>query len=221
MFVDVKNIDNKKLLFFLVSADLIFIVLHVLYIKHVLANPLLSIEMDRGYAEVYQYIKEFWIVLMLLVMAIRTKHLVYIAWSSLFMYFLLDDSLKIHEKLGGYLIQYYEFNPAFNLRTIDYAEICVSILFGTVLFLFIFLSYIISNSVQKTISRNIFILVLLLAFFGVVVDMLHVAIPWWKLKLGIIEDGGEMLSMSIIVWYVFTSINNSKERRTWNFQQCL
>ncbi len=45
--------------------------------------------------------------------------------------------------------------------------------------------------------------ILLLAFFGVFFDMVHVAIPWGESLWGIIEDGGEMLTMSIIVWYVF------------------
>ena len=41
------------------------------------------------------------------------------------------------------------------------------------------------------------------AFFGVVVDMLHAAMPWGRCVWGLVEDGGEMLMMSIIVWYVF------------------
>ena len=197
--------DNSPitLLALLFSADLVFILVHVVYLHGWLWNPLFSIEMDRGYAEVYQYIKEYWIVLLLFILAIKTKQGIYLAWSALFMYLLLDDSLEIHEKLGEYLAGYFDFQPGLNLHAHDFGELAVSILFGSILFLTVGFAYVHCKRVQKKVSRRLFILVLLLAFFGVVVDMLHVALPWRESVLGIIEDGGEMLIMSIIVSYVF------------------
>lgn len=43
---------------------------------------------------------------------------------------------------------------------------------------------------------------MLLALFGVAVDTLHRIIPW-EIPWTLIEDGAEMIVMSIIVWYVF------------------
>ena len=55
-----------------------------------------------------------------------------------------------------------------------------------------------------------FFLLIILAFFGIFVDMFHVAFPWGKSILGLIEDGGEMIVISITVWYAF-GIETSQE----------
>ena len=58
----------------------------------------------------------------------------------------------------------------------------------------------------KKISNDMFILIVFLIFFGVFLDVLHVSlrdIGWtFKFILGVIEGGGEMVSVSLLVWYV-------------------
>ncbi len=48
-------------------------------------------------------------------------------------------------------------------------------------------------------------MVLALVLFGVVVDMLGIMVKTypWQPMLDIVEDGGEMLVMSVIFWFVF------------------
>ena len=86
------------------------------------------------------------------------------------------------------------------LQLIRSMQIIVKI-FCVLLFTFIGLSYLVSDNLEKQISKHFLILIFILAFFGVFVDMLHIAIPFWKEIWGLIEDGGEMMIMSIIVWY--------------------
>jgi len=195
--------ESTKVLFLLLLADFVFMLLHGIYTMDLVSNDLYSIDSDGGHAEMFQYIKEFWIVVILFVFSIRRKHIIYFAWSSLFVYFLLDDSLRIHESFGIYLAKYFEFQSMFQLRAQDFGELLVSILFGLLLFTFIGVSYLFSDTVAKRISKHLFILVFSLAFFGVIGDMLHTIIPWGNSLFGFIEDGGEMLVMSIIVCYVF------------------
>jgi len=199
------NIDksSNKLLFLLLLSDLVFILLHISYEMHLLNSTLFSIERDLGYAEIYQYIKEYWIILLLFIMAIKRNHIIYFTWSTLFMYLLLDDALQLHEKLGHKLVLKFGLEGGFNLRAQDFGELGITAFFGLLLFSFIGWSYLRSDSAAKQISKHLFILVLSLAFFGVIVDILHIAIPWGKSMWGLIEDGGEMIIMSIIVWYVF------------------
>ncbi len=194
---------SSKLLIVLILADLVFMLIHVLYTMDVVINPLWSIKKDLGYAERYQYIKEGWIVLLLLVMAIKRSHVIYITWSILFMYLLLDDSLRIHERMGRYLVGYFNLQPAFNLRAQDFGELGVSMLFGSLLFLFIGWAYWFCDTAAKKISKHLFILVLALGFFGVFVDTFHRAVPFGKSIRVLVEDGGEMLIMSIIVAYAY------------------
>jgi len=195
--------ESNKLLVLLLSADLIFILIHIVYMNHIISNSLYAVDRDLGYAEIYQYIKEFWIILLLLFATIKRKHLTYFAWSLLFMYLLMDDSMRFHEIAGGYLVYHFDIQPMFNLRAQDFGELGVSAMFGFLLFALIGVAYLFSGRTAKQISKHLFILIMLLAFFGIVVDMLHAAIPWGKSIWGLVEDGGEMLIMSIIVWYVF------------------
>ena len=192
-----------KFLVLLLLADLIFLLFHVLYLGDVVKDPLLSIERESGYSEIYQYIKEFWIFVLLLILAAKEKRLIYLAWSVLFLYLLIDDSFALHEKVGNYLTNYVEFKPVFNLKAADIGEICASAFFGLLLFGTLFSVYLFSKPVEKKISKQLFILILALAFFGVFFDMLHAAINWGEMVWGIIEDGGEMVIMSIILCYAY------------------
>lgn len=131
------------------------------------------------------------------------KKLYYLLYVVFIIYLLLDDSLQIHEKFGSYLANYFDVQPMFRLQAKDFGELSVSMFFGFLLFTFIGVSYLFSDHIAKQISKHLFILVMSLAFFGVLVDMFHAAIPWGKPIWGLIEEGGEILIMSIIVWYVF------------------
>ena len=205
------NIEKQstKFLMLLIIGDLAFIFLHSIYKLNILSDILFSIDKDGGYAEIFQYIKEYWIVVLLLILSIKSKCLIYFSWSLLFIYLLLDDSLQIHENLGHYLVIRFDFQPMLQLRAQDFGELSVSMFFGFFLFTFIGISYLFSDKFAKRISKYLLILVLFLAFFGVLVDMLHVAIPWGKPFFALLEDGGEMIIMSIIVWYVFDLKNTS------------
>jgi hypothetical protein len=200
------NKSSNKLLILLLLADLMFILIHVFHMMEFqpVKDPLFSVAQDFGYSEIYQYIKEYWIVVLLFMIAINRAHIIYFAWTVLYMYLLLDDSLEIHERLGRYLVKYFEIQPRFHLRAQDFGELSVSIFFGVLLFSFIGVAYLFSNGTAKRISKYLFILVMSVAFFGVIVDIIHTVMRWGRPIWELVEDGGEMLTMSIIVWYVFT-----------------
>ena len=193
-------------LLFLLAVDLAFIVLHFLPLFGVLENPLFSLETDRGYPEIYQYIKIFSIAILLLSVFGRTKVVGYFVWSMLFLYLLLDDALSIHESLGGYVATHMVFAPAIGLRAQDFGELVVSAIAAVFFLTPLALLYTRGSDALKEESIHLFSLLVALAFFGILVDMLHVAMKvGWKVRflLGVVEDGGEMIVMSIMTWYVF------------------
>ncbi|MEW8395650.1 MAG: hypothetical protein AB2707_05765, partial [Candidatus Thiodiazotropha sp.] len=194
---------STKFLALLLLADLAFIVVHIVVEYFLKSNTLFSINRDLGYAEVYQYIKEFWILVLLFVLAIKSRRIIYFTWSVLFLYLLLDDSLQLHENIGSFLANFYDLQPVFRLRAQDLGELVVFGSVGFLLFSFIAGAYLYSDDTGKEISRHLFLLVVSLAFFGGLVDMLHIAVSFGKAVFALIEDGGEMIIMSIIVWYVF------------------
>jgi hypothetical protein len=89
------------------------------------------------------------------------------------------------------------------LRAQDFGEVTVSALAGTAFVGLIGFFYVRSSDRARNVSRDLALLVFLLAFFGVFIDMVHLALEAVHLPaLTILEDGGEMVAMSITFSYV-------------------
>ncbi len=169
-------------------------------------NELFSLERDRGFPELFQYVKISLIVILLLLVLKKSKEIGYGVWALLFVYLLFDDALGIHESLGGYIATNLAFAPAIGLRAKDFGELAVSVIAATVFLSSFAMFYLRGSDAFKEVSKHLLMLLMALAFFGVFVDMLHVAIKMgWKIRflLGVVEDGGEMIVVTIIAWYVF------------------
>lgn len=202
-------------LLLLLAADLAYIVLHLLLrLTPLLDNPLLALTRDRGYPEFYQYVKVFWIILLLVMTGVTTRTAGYAAWVLLFVYLLLDDALQLHENLGVQLAASFGFVPLVGLRTQDLGELAVSAVSGTLLLGLISGSYLRGADPFRQASRRLLLLVLVVVFFGVFVDMLHMMLntgPTMDLVFEVIEDGGELVAMSVVAWYVFLlTIRNAR-----------
>lgn len=199
-------------------ADAIFIILHLLHAFSGLSgfrSPLLSIRTDGGYAEIYQYIKELWIVALLVFVARRRSNLLFLCWSFLFLYLLLDDSLGIHENLGAFIASWTGIQGGFGLRPEDFGELGISLFFGALIIASISLMHYLSEPVDRQISSLLFGLFALLVFFGVFLDMVDI-IVYNSAGISIfdtIEDAGEMLVMSLTVWFTYSI--NSPPRQNW------
>jgi hypothetical protein len=96
----------RLLLGALLITDFSFITLHLLFRYTYFSTDLgLALEVDRGFSEVFQYIKEYWIALALGFLALRSQSALYGVLATLFFYLLLDDAAKLHEKFGAVLSQ--------------------------------------------------------------------------------------------------------------------
>jgi len=200
-----KNIRIKtdkykyKLLILLLLTDLFFIVLHISFGQ----SSLFSIERDMGFAETFQYIKEYWIVLMLLWIALKRRSVLFFVWSILFFFLLFDDALRFHESAGTLFAKYYNLKGNWAQ---DIGQLAVSIVIGVIFFSIIGISHYLSKQKFRKISKHLAILILTLAFFGVFMDAVHSLFKYRDVVnnlLLLIEDGGEMVVMSLITWYVF------------------
>lgn len=171
-----------------------------------LNQNLFAITKDWSYPEVYQYTKLFWIVVLTLFVYFKTKEVGYVAWASLFGYLLCDDSLQIHEKVGSKIAESLNFEPILGLRLQEYGEVLVSAIAGIVLLTFIAFHYWRGSSSFRRASQNLLFLTVLIAFFGIVVDLFHTAVNLGtevSILLGVIEDGGEMIATSLLAGYAF------------------
>lgn len=205
MKLDLNNWSTRILCLFL-ATDLGFIGLHLIHLYSGFAeNPSFSIETDRGYAEIFQYLKEYWIALVLGFLALRKHSATYLGWSLLFFYILLDDSLQIHENLGYGLSRKLSFLPNFNLRPEDFGELIISGCVGLFFLIFIGTAYRFSDRLSRKISRYLIRMLLALALCGIVFDIMHVALNFRILRtiIALLEDGGELIVMSVIASFVF------------------
>lgn len=202
-----KKTSASTVLLLLIAADCAFIVMHLLRrFTHVIDTPMLSLTRDRGHPEFYQYTKEFWIVILLLSILKKTRVIGYSVWILLFLYLLLDDALQIHETFGGYIATRFGFTPSLGLRAQDFGELAVSTMAAAFLVTALILPYMRGDPEFRQVTRHLVLIMLALAFFGVFVDMLHFVVPGGGILsalLAVVEDGGEMVVMSLIVWYVF------------------
>jgi hypothetical protein len=207
------DIKATRFLIILLTLDLVFVVIHYLNaLSPLLDNDKFSIGIDNGYAEIFQYVKFASVIILMTLILKKTGKRSYLAWILIFLYMLIDDSIRIHDRFGSYIALNLDFNPPFGLRLLDIGELVVSAIAGLILIPVIVFTYIKGNILFKKNSENLIALLCLLVFFGIGMDMIHMMIidkvPDNLLRgvnsiLGLLEDGGEMIAASLILWYSY------------------
>jgi hypothetical protein len=198
--------NNYKLLILLLLADLIFIILHLFYIytRH-LPDFYFSLSFPRGYSEFFQYTKYLWIMVLFLGLAFSQRRRIYLIFSFLFLYFLIDDAFEFHETNGALIADLFHFQPMFGLRAVDLGELAVTGFFGVLFLAAIGITYLLSDPTDRRVALEVIVLVILLAVFGVVFDMVEVVVENVGVSrvLRILEEGGEMIVASFILFFAY------------------
>lgn len=193
------------LLWILFFFDLIFVILHVLYIyTDFLISPLFSLKEDLGYAEIYGYFKWLGIVILLISLTKKSTNQRYLSWSLLFFYLLCDDAFSIHEK-SGYHLSILLDTTFLGLNRQDFGELVFFAIIGTVIIGWLVYNYFIGGKIFRRFSIHLFVLFAFLLFFGVCVDIAGTLLrPYSDIYpiVGIMEDGGELVTASFILAYV-------------------
>lgn len=191
-------------LFLLLSADFIFMVMHVYYkLTHDMGCSIFCLTTDRGYAEFFQYLKYSWIIILLVYIILRTKSPKYLSWILLFAFFLFNDAFQLHHLFGSAISRNFTFDPPLDLRKGDVGEFIYFIISGLVLMGIVFWTYLRGDVNYRKHSIDIGFFVMLVFFFGAVVDIIHVAFSLHGVGLSFFEEAGEMLIMSLVLWYVY------------------
>lgn len=207
--------QSDRLLALLLGTDILLIAVHLLN-RHspVFSRTDFSITADGGFAEVFQYVKELWIASMLVALAVRAWRsarsrascAVYLAWAALFAYLLADDLFQVHERVGESMAARAGFEGMIGLRAGDLGQLLVTAFAAVVLLGGVFLGHRWADRTGRAMSASLFVLVLALGGFGVVADTIHAlvsSLPVLDSVLGVLEDGGEMVIMSLAVRLAF------------------
>jgi hypothetical protein len=213
---------TATLLVLLVVVDFLFIAVHALHIwSPWLPGGHYSMDTYNGLASIYQYIKQIWLSGCLALAFLQTRDKVFVGWTLLFTGLLLDDALELHEQVGATLAASLNFPAVLGLRPEDLGEISVAAAIGCVALALVVVTYRRGGSEAKELSADLLCLLGALAVFGVFFDSLH-TITYFKAPsitefFALIEDGGEMLVISVITAYVFdvTSHAGRPRLRVW------
>jgi hypothetical protein len=205
------QVFNPVLLVLLLGADIAFFLLHVSNKLLPLSNVLLSLDIDGGYPEMFQYIKGYWIAIVLFAVCWRTHEGIYGAWALLFTYLLCDDALTVHERMGQVIARQWNYSSALGLRAQDFGELTVSMVAGSAFLVLITYFYLRCSNNAKNVSKDLALLLGVLVFFGVFIDMVNSIVRDRPVRgLGILESGGEMAAMSMITSYVVALLERQR-----------
>lgn len=175
----------------------------------------LLLSTEGGYGEWFKYVQEFCIFLLFLKLAVRSRQPIYGFFTMIFLYATADDSLQFHERAGDIIaVRIAPYIPLASGLD-DVGEAIFLSLLGLLLVAPMFFVFIKMDSKPKKTSFRCFVLLCMFFFFAVAIDVLHGVFGSNVLHLvfGLIEGGGELISLSIICWFVFRLNKNATARQ--------
>lgn len=209
------------LLAVLLAIDALFIAtsLWLLHVGSLAQHPNFNIDAEGSFAESYGSLKWLACLLLCLWQYFRAgRDLLYLGWALVFAYILVDDATGIHEWLGFEIARAMGWGDAFRLHGADFGELIVFFTAGTIILAVIGFAYWMSeDQAAKAFSRRLFLGMCALALFAVAIDALHSAlrtIPKAMSYAGAVEDSGEMMVASVLVYLVVAHIANRSDSAT-------
>lgn len=183
--------------------DFGFGLLHILRAVGFFSADGFFVNAERGYAEIFQYVKEVWSGMILLFVTYKRKSLLAAVWSLLFFYFFIDDSTQFHEKTDNTFGDYITLTDWGILPYQDVWQVVTGVVVALISLSIIYFVYRRSNDILlKTKSIYLLFGVLVLGAFGVGIDVIHALFRGNYLLdtiFALAEDLGEMIGVSIII----------------------
>ena len=216
MFQYIKRMNEPSaslLLLLLLSTDFVLIMLHIIIATFTPESPLCNLEGICAYMNIYHLIMLFWVIILLAYVLKSTRCFYYGSWIFAFTFFLFDDALLLHQKIGDNLSSIFDSYPYYLRLGSRFWELAVLAIAGMVLFVVIAWAYFHGPHVFRKISNDMLLFFVALLFFGLIVDFaITIKLgPTIIFGLGFVEDGGELVFDSLILWYVFLlAIRNGK-----------
>lgn len=207
----------SELLCLLVLTDVLLVVVHLLHTFGVspahFADPAFSLQQWRGFAEVVQYLKEYWIAAAFALLAAARREARHLVLSGVFAYLLVDDAFELHEQVGRGLAERLALPAVAGVRGSDLGELAVQGVVGVVVATAVAVAYRRGSPTFRATALRLLAMIGALAFFGVVVDLLHSAVgdvPYAYGAFTLLEEGGELVAMSVIAWYACSLLADAR-----------
>lgn len=217
---------SMRLLVPLLLVDLAFVVVSVVHEARFgidLQDPSpWALEADGGYSETWGYVLQAALAVSLVVLAVLSRRPVWVGWAALFAAALADDKLRLHENKGAWLADrlgerlWFPPDGFLGLRANDLGEILVWGLLSVVPLAVVVLCLRTSDRRTRRANLGVAVLVAAYVFFGGVVDQLHVLVLDTPLEgvMGTVEDGGELVVLSVTVTFVVGLLGRARQARS-------
>ncbi len=169
-----------------------------------------EIDRDGGFPEIYQYLKATFAATLFGSLFVKQRRAAYLAWFLAFSYVLVDDLFQLHETFGNFLLANFNLPTVWNIESFLYVEPLLWGAVGLLLMSLITYAYVYDPK-TRVLSRRLLYLFALLFLFAGLADAVHAYVDKYGSSLSYVkgitvtlEDGGEMLAMSVLVAYVFS-----------------
>ncbi|QXP50769.1 hypothetical protein H0I25_03670 [Cellulophaga sp. HaHa_2_95] len=211
---------STRFLKVLLLIDVMFVVGHLIVVTLFQSEPstLLLDAKGLGYPELFQYVKYSLVIAFSTYIVFAKKRYSYLPFIGLFIVLLLDDVFQIHSKASYFFAYRLKLHTLFGLKAVMYGQLVYIILLGSLSIILFRLFYRRTTINTKKTFTDIFILLVLFLFFGVGIDIIHqlfLNTPKIGSLLTILEEGGEMISLSVLVWYFFFLMFKVDEKRNF------
>jgi len=203
--------DKPMLLAFL-AWDAIAIAIHTAYGLAVHGNPQLNwpdffnIGRDWSAGELGNYVKWSLIVFALFLAYSRVRAPGYLALAVVFLICLLDDSLQFHERGATALISLSLISDTYGQAQGEIGELIVWSVLGAICVGIMGWGWAASNANERRKIWPALILFLGIFFCAVILDVLHTVVVIRSMiagLLGLAEDGGEMVVLTLLLSYIW------------------
>lgn len=158
---------------------------------------------DRGYGERFQYLQTATAVGFALVLAVRRRASVYLAWATAIAVLLLDDVFLWHERFGFACQRRF---PQFGTAAIHVGEAVWIGSLGCLLLVFVVITHRRAKPADQAVSIAVGCCFAALVLTGVVIDAIHAPLIGSSpldLPLTAIEDGGEIIAMCFLLTLLY------------------
>ncbi len=158
---------------------------------------------DRSYAEMLGYLKMTCIVFVLISIRGKWQRPIYLALILIFTVALLDDALRLHERLGDVMVDAFALHSFAGRMSPHFGELIVWMILGVFLVAAAGAAFVRSPREDRHNGLLLMGAFAVLVLFAVVVDLMHAVVtnklgfPGADLLFTVIEDGGEQVVLTL------------------------
>lgn len=195
----------ESVLGILLIVDIFFILIHSYTIVFWNMEPevLLLDANGFGFPEAFQYLKYLGVMGLIAYLIVYIKRYAYLPLFVLFTFLLINDVLQLHRLASWFFVDYLNLKAKLGFKAMSIGQLIYAVTMGLFFLSLSLWHYSTAALATRKSFLDIFKLLCVFLFFGVGVDVVQAffeAHNRASLILTIVEEGGEMITLSMLVW---------------------